>query len=321
MKKEERWDRVRLPWVGDPARIPYGAPLWYWMSERQAIWERRNNGQPKPWTADPILQRYRFCNVFRELDTVTEWIREHIRIPFADDEHLWFMLAIARYINHPETLLELINTPGAWPRSDVRAVFHPERMTAVLDHRKSLGLQVYTGAYMIRAESDPKAPWFKWTKQRYIAEVVLGRLWADRRKLTEELEAATKLEETWALLAKEPHYVGWGPFMAYEWVTDLRWTRYLDDPEDKMTWANAGPGALRGLRRLLTTDGKLHPTDKPKDPVTAMRVLLEQAPTQLPPGFDELEMRDIEHSLCETDKYLRVFHGEGKPRSSYDGLP
>lgn len=314
MKREEEWNLARLPWVTDPASVSYGAPLWYWMSERQAIWQRRVGGQPKPWTADPILQRFRFCNVFRELDTVTVWIKENIRDPFVHHEHLWFMLAIARYINHPPTLAELILTPGAWPR----AAFSPERMTAVLDARKARGDQVYTGAYMIRAESNPKAPWFKWSKQRYVAEVVLGRLWEDRNAISNQLTNCRSLQAAWVLLTKTPRYVGWGPFMTYEWVTDLRWTRYLWNATDTMTWANAGPGALRGLRRLLTTDGKLHPTQL--NPVLSMRLLLERAPTQLPPGFPNLEMRDIEHSLCEMDKYLRVYHKEGKPRSSYDGL-
>ena len=30
-----------------------------------------------------------------------------------------------------------------------------------------------------------------------------------------------------------------------------------------------------------------------------------------------LEMRDIEHSLCEFDKYERVRLGQGAPRSKY----
>lgn len=315
--KGEKYNLARLPWVVDPARIPYGAPLWYWMAERQAIWERRNAGQPKPWTADPILQRYRFCNVFRELDKVTQWIAEHIREPYADHEHLWFMLAIARTINLPSTLETLIAAPGAWPS---HPGFEPANMAEVLDSMKDHGEQIYTGAYMIRAESDPKAPWFSWTKQRYIAEIVLGRLWEDRDAISSQLDGTRSLEGAWKLLARNRRYVGWGPFMTYEWVTDLRWTRYLDAAVDIMTWANAGPGALRGLRRLLTADGKLHPTDRPLDSVAAMRELLKQAPLHLPPGFGALEMRDIEHSLCETDKYLRVFHGEGKPRSSYDGL-
>ena len=33
--------------------------------------------------------------------------------------------------------------------------------------------------------------------------------------------------------------------------------------------------------------------------------------------FHKLEMRDIEHSLCEFDKYERVRNGEGKPRGRY----
>ena len=33
----------------------------------------------------------------------------------------------------------------------------------------------------------------------------------------------------------------------------------------------------------------------------------------------KLELRDVEHSLCEFDKYCRVKFGEGEPRSHYPG--
>ncbi len=49
--------------------------------ERHQIYLRRQAGQPKPWTANPILQQYRFTNVYRELDRVTIWIRENWREP------------------------------------------------------------------------------------------------------------------------------------------------------------------------------------------------------------------------------------------------
>ena len=39
--------------------------LWYWIHECHMIWVKRKLGRPKPWTRDPILQQYRFCNVFR----------------------------------------------------------------------------------------------------------------------------------------------------------------------------------------------------------------------------------------------------------------
>jgi hypothetical protein len=39
--------------------------------ERMKIWEKVERGLDPPFTADPILQRYRFCNIYRELDKQT----------------------------------------------------------------------------------------------------------------------------------------------------------------------------------------------------------------------------------------------------------
>lgn len=226
------------------------------MKARHDIYLDRKAGKPGPWTADPVLRDGRFCNIFRELDTVTIWVDKHIRQPYADHPHLWFMLAIARYINWPDTLAELIQTKQ-WPDNPD---FEPSWLTTALEHRAVRGDKVYTGAYMIRAESDPSKEWYSWTKHRYIAEIVLGRLWRDRddweglldRFPTNSGEANT-LEKVWARF-QEPQYIGWGPFMAYEVVTDLRHTRYLRNAPDIWTWANAGPGAIRGLNRLYGRD-------------------------------------------------------------------
>lgn len=297
--------------VGMKSIIVDAQPLWSWMSERHAIFLRRQSGQPKPWTDDPILRAYRFCNVFRELDRVTVWIRENIREPFADHQHLWLMLAIARTINRPDTLGELIATPGAWPVDDH---FDVEVFAAVLQRRIDAGLPCYTGAYMIRAESNPRVACYHWPKQQYVARIVIGELW----KVRDQIEA----QLSWTKTLQAAHRIflpfrGWGPFMAYEVVTDLRWTRYLRSATDRMTWANAGPGALRGLNRL---EGRpLQQKRSEGEACAAMQWLLEQAPNHLPAGFPALEMRDIEHSLCEVDKYLRVRGDEGRPRSTFDG--
>jgi|GEM_PF-3732016 len=42
---------------------------WKYVIEQQRIWYKRFIlGEPYPWTYDPILQRYHFCNNYRELD-------------------------------------------------------------------------------------------------------------------------------------------------------------------------------------------------------------------------------------------------------------
>ena len=288
------------------------------MKARHDIYLDRKAGKPGPWTADPVLRDGRFCNIFRELDTVTIWVDKHIRQPFADHPHLWFMLAIARYINWPDTLAELIQTKQ-WPDNPD---FEPSWLTTALEHRAVRGDKVYTGAYMIRAESDPSKEWYSWTKHRYIAEIVLGRLWEDRERFAAELEKPGQtLEGAWKLF-QEPRYVGWGPFMAYEVVTDLRHTRYLRNAPDIYTWANAGPGAIRGLNRLYGRDLAAKP--RPEQTNAEMFKLMKELNELDEPGFNatfgepcdvnpRFEMRDIEHSLCEFAKWER-----GYTRSRYD---
>jgi hypothetical protein len=57
------------------------------MRMRHDICLRKAHGDPPPWTDDPVLQRYSFCNVYREFDRQTLWIDDNIRRPHADHPH------------------------------------------------------------------------------------------------------------------------------------------------------------------------------------------------------------------------------------------
>lgn len=290
-------------------------------SERENIRIQKENGFPKPWTDDPIMRTYRFCNVFREDDVVTKWVHNNIRLPYWDHPNLWLMLAIARTINLPSTLEYCFGT-GSMP--DCKD-WQPNWLTRALNRWQDMGNQVYTGAYMIRAESDPNKHWYSWRKNQYVAEVVIGRLWNDRREWMDLLDdgvAGLTLERVWDVF-QSPEYVGWGPFMAYEVVTDMRHTRYLRDAPDRMTWANPGPGAARGICRILgLPHTAMSPGSKRDRPIMmeAMRELLvwSREPS-LWPHKGPWEMREVEHTLCEFDKYERVRLNQGRPRAMYNG--
>lgn len=328
-------------------------PLADWVNERHAIYIRKEllaGRKPTDWTNplgigdvedahvlsgvptfDPILREYRFCNVFRQLDRVTQWINRNISEPFKDHPDLWFMLAIARTINWPETLQYLMNRAeqvchyNAWPRSQDGKLPHfdftPESLGNALDHWSKLGHKVYTGAYMIRAESNPKAEWYSWTKQQYIARIVLGRLWEDRedwKRLLSPAPASSdpepSLQSVW-MKFQEPRYIGWGPFMAYQVVVDLRHTRYLRGAHDIQEWAALGPGSRRGLNRL---SGR--PVDYPLSQeagLEEMKALHRSQHEWRAPWVPPIDLSDIQNCLCEVDKYLRVKSGEGKPRAKY----
>lgn len=286
------------------SNAPNYAPLFYWVREREYIRKRKESdpGEFKSWTTDIILKIYRFCNVRREDDRGTIWIRKNIREPFADHPYLWLMLCIARQINWPDTLAELIADGGAWPDS-TNFDFAP-RMTQVLNDRKARGEKVYTGAYMISAPATKRQD-----KQSYIAETVIGDLWNRRDFFARLLRRKPALREVHEGITRSN---GWGQFMAYQAVVDMRFTALLQDAEDVSRWAAAGPGTLRGLNRIhgRAVDYSLSQSQA----LTEMRAIY--AVVQQETGVT-MDFSDVPNILCETDKYLRVKNGEGKPRALY----
>lgn len=274
-------------------------PLFDWVVERENIRIRKEGGQPLPWTSDPILATYRFCNVRREDDRVTIWIRDNIRKRFSNHPYLWLMLCIARQINWPTTLEHLIDV-GAWPDTDDDDF--ATRMAQELNAWQAVGNKVYTGAYMISAPATKGAD-----KQSYIAETVIGDLWR-RRDSFRNWDGRT-LQETHALIRQSK---GWGSFMAYQAVVDMRFTHLLDHAEDRDQWAAAGPGTIRGLNRLYGRP--VAASLSQKQALVEMQAIY--AIVKQETGV-QMDFSDVPNILCETDKYLRVRNGEGKPRALY----
>lgn len=264
--------------------------LWYWMVERERIRMKREKGFPPPWTDDWILRTYHFCNVFREYDRVTQWIKENWRDPYMDHPNLAFAMAVARQINWPPTL-EAIGFPEEW---------QPNRVQGIMEERKTRGDKIYTGAYMISGTLGG-------TKIEQTVWKVLTPLYENPVEVVPD-----SLEATWRQYLPRPGFSG---FMAYEVVSDLRWTPLLAGAKDTRTFANAGPGARRGLNRFF---GRPIKTRLSFDQMLEeMRFLLDISKDHLPDWFLPIELREIEHSLCEFDKYERTRLGEGRPRSKY----
>ena len=264
--------------------------------ERYNIYLRRVANESPPWTEDPIFQKYKFCNVFREHDKVTIWLRQNWREPsyYADHPNLPFAMALARLINWPPTLEE-IGFPRRW---------NPDKVLGVLHRRKDEGKKIYTGAYLLG--SCPKGQ----ERAIYLVHSVLSPL---HQVVYAPLNSNSTLKSTWEWFRSQR---GIGDFLAYEIVSDLRHTKYLRDAPDIMTWANAGPGALRGLTRLWGYQPKTRQISgyafPKKNALEAMQTLLatsQEARWKLhtPPW----EMREVEHHLCEFDKYERIRLGQG----------
>lgn len=275
--------------------------LMRFVKERHAIWKRRADGKPKPWTQDPILQSYRFCNVYRELDTVTQWITENWRRPNAADPNLWFAMCVARLINWPDTLGQL-GHPLPW---------RPNWFVKVVQARQGRGEKAFGGAYIVSTNGRAM------DKAEYLAGHVLNPLWSNRKTIAPK--AGDTLD---AFHERLMRHDGMGSFMAAQVVADLKYANpSLMKAPDWSTWASSGPGSRRGLNRVLGRD-----TDAPWREQDWRAKLAElQGAVNAPKVIraaglpSELHAQDLQNCLCEFDKYERTRLGAGRPRATYPG--
>ena len=273
-----------------------------WVEERQRVHLRRESGEPPPWTDNPILRKYRFCSTYREDDRVTKWIREHWREPYKDHPNLWFAMCIARQINWPDSL-EAIGFPETW---------EPRKVLKILNRRMKDKKKTFTSAYLLGGGNNTGL-----SKPEYIVNHVLNPVWKSYWKNIRMPEmfpgfSQPELQDMFEWLIQ---FHGWGKFLAYETVTDLRHTRYLCNAPDINTWANAGPGAQRGLNRLYKRElNKSHSQSQLLEELLLLNSwVIENRDTRLLPTW---EARDTEHGLCETDKMLRAKEREAAGKVS-----
>jgi hypothetical protein len=279
---------MRLPKINQLRKL-----LWH-AEERQRIYNNRIHGLPWPWTKDVIFQRFRFCNTYRENDRVTAWWRDNWREPYKDHPNLWFAACVLRHINWPNTL-DLIEFPEVW---DPRAVLRK------MDKARNSGEKVFTSAYLIGGGNAGGLP-----KTRYIVMNVLNPLYRAVAKAGGALWPAgangmpATLQDAWQWFCS---FFGFGKFIAYEVVTDLRHTRYLRNAPDIYTWANAGPGARRGLNRLYEREVNSAGAPAAKlleELIAVSNWITENRDRSILPTW---EARDTEHLLCEYWKYERA---------------
>lgn len=270
---------------------------------RYRVMLNKREGGPPPWTDDLALQRYRFCNVFREDDKTTAWFRINIRKALGSKLAEQVRAAVTfRMLNKIESgvLIRDIMLEGDWNLKEI------ERRLRV---RVREGLPILGAAYMI---VTPKGQ----DKVSGIMTVIRKPI-KDAPELAKAMATGRSIESATNLLMQYPHI---GAFMAYEMATDLRRTPVLEHATDILTWANPGPGAARGAARLVPGINSNRGSKKGvAQMVEVMREILAASTVQRhwPKDWPRWEMREVEHTLCEFDKYERIRKGEGRMKRRY----
>ena len=115
---------------------------WRFAAERQAIYFRRLVDPVGPWTDDPILNEYRFTNVYRAADRVSQYLIRNIQYHSdrsATPEEVFFRTILFKMFNRIDTWedLERHLGPISWQSTPLG------RISEVLDRRSIKGERIY----------------------------------------------------------------------------------------------------------------------------------------------------------------------------------
>lgn len=271
--------------------------LTYFIKERESVRLKKEAKLPKPWTDNVVLQKYRFCNVRRMDDKVSQWLLRHWYNKYKDHHNMVVAATIARHFNLPDVLdlfTALIFRAGP-PNF--------EKIKQVARERKAAGFNIFNGAYMIRGVSNADK-----------TEMVIDKVCRPLEVNRPQIDTTSMEKSVQALLP----YWGLSSFMAGQIVADLRhgltgrWS-------DRHNWAPIGPGSKRGMNRLHSrpVDQVLHQDQF----LTELKELIHTLTGTLFVTISKrLEAIDYQNCLCEFDKMERVVNGEGRPKQLYNGV-
>ncbi len=263
------------------------------IKERERVRVMKSKHKPLPWTQDPIISKYRFCNVNRQHDRQTVLLQRWL---YKDKKAKWveFNAVPMRLFNQAHTMDAIGWLQPATPWW--------ENVKGGVAEVKRKGLTPFNGAYIVSTNGV----------QMNKVDYILGRILRPLAKRWGDAPYGSKSCQAWA-----DFYMGTdglGNFIANQIVTDLKYGP-LHDAKDWKTFVLAGPGTMRGLNRLLKRDiNTPMKQDAARELLSDVRDLVwNEVPFH--EYFDDLN--NLSNCFCEFDKYRRTVEKQGKPKQLY----
>jgi hypothetical protein len=269
--------------------------FWKLAAERQDIYFQRLEGADPPWTEDPILEAYKFCNAYRAADRVSQYLIKEViyggqGIYSAEDQIL--RIVLFRLFSRPQTWELLCADHG-----DVTLKsFLGGKFGDTLDRAFESDKRLYTSAFILCA-----TPAYGHRRKHRNHLDLLGEMLRPGGLP----QAVAKSNSLGTLVATLLEYPLIGPFMAYQLAIDINYSELCDFDESEYTVA--GPGAKRGVAKCFidisgsTLEGIIAEMTARQEEEFASRGIT----------FNSLFGRrlqaiDVQNLFCELDKYARV---------------
>ena len=266
---------------------------WYFANERQNIFIKKLNGDTPPWTNDPILKTYKFCNSYRVNDRVSQYLLKNVIYngKTYKDEDMLFRIILFKLFNKESTWELLLKEF----KDITLSTFDMKEYSKVLTNAINNNIKIYNDAYISCAT---KAFGYDRKHDNHLA--LLNKMFIID-KVQDKILKCTNMEQAFKIIKS---YSLIGNFMAYQLITDINYSNIVDWKEDEFTVA--GPGSLRGIRKCFIDKGNL----SNEDIIRYMYNHQEEEFKRLNLNFKtignrKLQLIDIQNIFCELDKYCR----------------
>lgn len=289
--------------MNTPTPNPDTWPLyWLFTVERMRIFWKRHARIAAPWTTDPVLGEWSFTNCYRVLDRTSQALLQvQATTPDPTAQELFFRTMLFKLFNSISTWNLLARHTTGLDTGPTWGTYDPTLVRKVMDGLKADGTRLYSGAYIMQ----PAMGWGTRTKHHNHLHMLEQMMLDD---MPTRVAAAATMGDVYTLL-KRYHSVG--PFLAYQYATDLNYSGLTRHSE--MGFTKAGPGARDGINKCFSDRGGLTHED-------IIRWTTDQQHAQLASASNgtwrnlwgrPLQLIDVQNLYCEVGKYLRVARGLG----------
>jgi 5-hmdU DNA kinase, helical domain len=269
---------------------------WHFAAERQRIFFRRlHNAGDVVLTNDPVLRNFKFTNAYRASDRVSQYLIRNViyrdDLP-ADDSEVFFRILLFKLFNKIETWRYLEDSIGplTW------AEYNFERYDRLLSRRMASGHSIYSAAYIMPSGGSSFGHKLKHQNHLRMIEYLIQGEYPAR------LSGCKGMEEAFALLRTVPFL---GPFLAYQYATDLNYSRLTDFREDE--FVVAGPGALDGIAKCFFGADAVKSADIIRYMWEHQDKYFDGLGIKFPSLWGRpLQLIDCQNIFCEISKYARV---------------
>lgn len=270
---------------------------WRFLAERQNIFFERLTNNQHPWSKDDILNDYKFTNVYRASDRVSQYlIKDVIYNGSQEPNELFFRIILFKIFNRISTWEFLKSELGNITFKDYSFKKYNRLLSELLENK----LPIYSAAYIMASGRSTFGYERKHQNHLKLIEMML------KNELPFKIQNSKNMEEVFNLLLS---YSTIGEFLAYQYTTDINYSSLTNFSE--MEFVKAGPGAKDGITKCFKDFGNYSYEDIIKMMADNQYNEFERLGISFQNLWGrDLQLIDCQNVFCEVDKYARMFHPE-----------